>query len=72
MVVSLKTKENVIEASAPRELFASPVVWNGYNSYEVAPDGRRFLVRVLPEPQVPQPLTLLNNWPVLLKHAPPV
>jgi len=70
MAVNLKTAGDSLEASTPRELFALPVFENGYNPYDVAPDGQRFLVLALPEGQVSQPLTLLSNWPALLKQAP--
>jgi len=69
MGVSLKTVGDVIGASAPRELFAPPIFFNGFSAYVVAPDGR-FLIRTVPEGQASQPLTLLSNWPALLKQAP--
>jgi eukaryotic-like serine/threonine-protein kinase len=71
MGASLKAAGHAIEASAPRELFAPPILGNvnGYDAYIVAPDGR-FLIRSVPEGQASQPLTLLSNWPALLKQAP--
>jgi hypothetical protein len=36
-------------------------------SYDVSPDGKRFLVNKLPDPAVPVPITLVVNWPALLK-----
>ena len=66
MAVSLKTVGNAAETSTPRELFALPTFEDGFNPYDVAPDGQRFLVRTLPEGQASQPLTLLRNWPALL------
>ena len=59
--VSVKLGDESIEVSAPRELFALP---SGTNDFSVAPDGRRFLVRV-PESTGP-PLTVILNWPALL------
>ena len=70
MAVTLKTGGDSIEASVPRELFALPTFNNSFAPYDVAPDGQRFLVRALPEGQVSEPLTLLSNWPALLKQAP--
>jgi hypothetical protein len=32
-------------------------------------DGRRFLVRATPEHGAPQPLTVIVNWPALLKEG---
>jgi eukaryotic-like serine/threonine-protein kinase len=66
MAVSLKIGGDSVDTSAPRELFALPVFENGYDLYEVARDGQRFLVLALPEGQAPQPLTLISNWPALL------
>jgi hypothetical protein len=40
---------------------------NGWNTYDSAPDGQRFLVRAAPQQQVAQPLTVIVNWPALLK-----
>ena len=35
--------------------------------YDVAPDGRRFLVRVIREQGVEAPLVLVTKWQALLK-----
>jgi len=69
MQVSLKRVTDSIEPSAPRELFALPIANDGYCPYEVAPDGQRFLVRATPEKQGSQPLTLIVNWPALMKKG---
>jgi len=69
MSVALKTGADSVEPSAPRELFLLPAVDLGTISpYEVAPDGQRFLVRATPD-QAPQPLTVIVNWPALLKKG---
>lgn len=67
MQVSLKRGPHSIEPSAPRELFVLPTANDGYCPYEIAPDGRRFLVRATPEKQAGHPLTLIVNWPALMK-----
>jgi len=69
MQVSLKRGSDSIEPSAPQELFALPIANDGYCPYEIAPDGQRFLVRALPERQAGQPLTLIVNWPALMKKG---
>lgn len=69
MQVSLKRGPDSIEPSAPRELFALPIPNDGISPYEVSPDGHRFLVRATPEKQVSQPLTLIVNWPALMKKG---
>jgi Tol biopolymer transport system component len=71
MEASLKRDPDSIEPSPPRELFALPIVNDGYRPYEVAPDGQKFLVRATPEKQVTQPLTLIVNWPALLRKGSP-
>jgi hypothetical protein len=43
--------------------FSAPIV----RSYDVAPDGKRFLVRVIREPGADAPLVLVTNWQALLK-----
>jgi hypothetical protein len=43
--------------------FSAPIV----RSYDVAPDGKRFLVRVIREQGVEAPLVLVTNWQALLK-----
>jgi eukaryotic-like serine/threonine-protein kinase len=68
IAVSLKAGADSIEPSAPRELFPLPSVDLGINPYEAAPDGQRFLVFGTPE-QAPQPLTVIVNWPALLKNG---
>ena len=70
-VVSLKTSGGAVEASAPRELFTLPIINNGSCPYDVAPDGKRFLVTAAPAGEISQPLTLVSNWSALLKQAPP-
>jgi eukaryotic-like serine/threonine-protein kinase len=67
MAVSLKLGADSVEPSTPRELFPLPIVDNGFSPYETAPDGQRFLVRAVPQQQASQPLTVIVNWPALLK-----
>jgi serine/threonine protein kinase/Tol biopolymer transport system component len=71
MAVSLKLGADTIECSVPRELFRLPLSGLGRGGgiggspYEAARDGRRFLTLTTSE-AVPQPLTLIVNWPALL------
>jgi hypothetical protein len=65
LAASLKPGADSIEPSAPRELFALPVMETGWSPYEVAPGGQRFLVRSTPR-QAGAPLTVIVNWPSLL------
>jgi hypothetical protein len=69
MAVSLKLGTGSVEPSAPRELFTLPAVDTGFTPYEAAPDGQRFLVRATPQQQAAEPLTVIVNWPALLKKG---
>jgi len=69
MAASLKLGADSIEPSTPRELFPLPIVDNGFSPYDTAPDGQRFLVRAVPQQQASQPLTVIVNWPALLKKG---
>ena len=69
MQVSLKGGPDSIEPFPPIELFTLPIADNNLSPYEVAPDGQRFLVRATREKQAGQPLTLIANWPALLKNG---
>jgi serine/threonine protein kinase len=64
MAVTLKVGADSLEPSAPRELFLLPILGEDVNPYDVAPDGQRFLI---PGTQHQQPLTVIVNWPALLK-----
>jgi eukaryotic-like serine/threonine-protein kinase len=68
MDATLKPGVDSVGASAPRELFALPAVDLGQFPYEVGPNGKRFLVLATPRNSV-QPLTVIVNWPALLKKA---
>ena len=65
MSVDVKLGANSVETSAPRELFELPIEDNYLPPYEAASDGQRFLVRA--RVQESKPLTLIVNWPALLK-----
>jgi eukaryotic-like serine/threonine-protein kinase len=60
--VTLNPAADSVNPSAPRELFALPPQSN----FEVAPDGKRFLV-AKPDPTA-HPLTVIINWPALMKE----
>jgi Tol biopolymer transport system component len=70
MAVDLKLAPDSVEPSAPRELFVLPIIDNLLTPYDAAPDGKRFLVRAQPHPGS-QPLTVILNWPALLKNGAP-
>jgi len=68
MAVSLKFGADAVEPSAPRELFRLPVLGLSFFSpYEASRDDQRFLV--LTSPDAPQSLTVIVNWPALMKKS---
>jgi dipeptidyl aminopeptidase/acylaminoacyl peptidase/predicted Ser/Thr protein kinase len=69
IAVSLKFRADSVEPSAWRELFVLPPSQSGAGTppYDIAPDGKRFLVRV--EVQNDPGLTLVTNWPALIKKG---
>jgi dipeptidyl aminopeptidase/acylaminoacyl peptidase len=71
MVVDLTLTANPVVPSAPRALFPLPAVDIGASPYDTALDGQRFLVRAVPEHAASQPLTVIVNWPALLKKETP-
>jgi hypothetical protein len=72
IAVNLKVGRDSVEPSAPHELFQLPV-FNGsaVSPYEATPDGQRFLLLTSPEPES-RALTLIVNWPALLRKTAPV
>jgi Tol biopolymer transport system component len=66
MAVDLKITADAVTASTPRALFTLPIIENGWSPYDTI-DGQRFLVRAVPQ-QAP-PLTVIVNWPALLKKG---
>jgi hypothetical protein len=67
MVVDLKITADAVRASSPRALFTLPIIDNGWRPYDTI-DGQRFLVRAVPQ-QASPPLTVIVNWPALLKKG---
>jgi eukaryotic-like serine/threonine-protein kinase len=68
MVASLTMGADSVEPSVPRELFPLPAADIGWSPYDATADGQRFLVRATPA-QAGQPLTVIVNWPALLKKG---
>ena len=67
MAVSLEIRGDSVRPSAPRALFTMPISENGWSPYDTTSDGQKFLVRAVP-PQASQALTVIVNWPALLKR----
>jgi Tol biopolymer transport system component/tRNA A-37 threonylcarbamoyl transferase component Bud32 len=67
MAVDVTITSDAVRPSTPRPLFTLPIIDNGYSPYDTI-DGQRFLVRAVPQ-QASPPLTLVVNWPALLKRG---
>jgi Tol biopolymer transport system component/predicted Ser/Thr protein kinase len=67
MAADLTITADKVRPSAPRALFTLPIIDNGWSPYDII-DGQRFLVRALPQ-QASPPLTVIVNWPALLKKG---
>jgi hypothetical protein len=68
MTVDLTITADRMRPSTPHELFTLPIIDNGWSPYDTI-DGQRFLVRAVSQ-QAPPPLTVIVNWPALLKKGP--
>jgi len=66
MTVSVKQTSDSFETLPPQELFAIAAPGNYLGPYEVSRDGQRFLV-LSAEEETSQSLTVIVNWPALLK-----
>ena len=64
---ALKITADSVQPSLPRELFQLPALDPESIPYDVAPDGKRFLVPAAAERIAAQPLKVIVNWPALLK-----
>ena len=67
MAVDLTITADKVQPLAERALFTLPIIDNGWSPYDTI-DGKSFLVRALPQ-QASPPLTLIVNWPALLKKG---
>jgi hypothetical protein len=67
MAVGLTVTGDAVKPSTPHALFTLPIIDNGWSPYDTL-DGQRFLVRAVPQ-QASPPLTVLVNWPALLKKG---
>lgn len=65
--MSVPTRLEAASFSEPRAIFRSRPFRAALNShFDMSPDGQRFIVEL--EPERPQPLVLIENWPALLSR----
>ena len=67
MVAAVESTGSAFRVNTVRPLFTMRAQLNQGSMYDVAPDGQRFLINTVVE-QAVQPITLVVNWPALLKH----
>jgi len=72
MAAAVNGQNSAFEVGAVRSLFdtrvpQTPSTINPRSAYDVSPDGQRFLVNTLAEEDAAAPITLVVNWPALLK-----
>ena len=69
MAVDVNTTSATFQAGNPKELFQARLVPTSYwrNIYVPSPDGQRFLMITPAGASKPEPITVIVNWPVLLK-----
>jgi len=70
MAVPVREENNTLDIGSPEPLFQINPPDSQYAGwiYDVTPDGKRFIVATrLPEPPSAEPITLVVNWPELLK-----
>ena len=69
MAVAVNGQGSAFERGAVRSLFdtRAPLTINPRSAYDVSPDGQRFLVNTLVDEDAAAPITLVVNWPALLK-----
>jgi len=69
MSVAVDTNAAAFQAGIPKELFETQLIplWYWRNVYAASPDGQRFLMVVPAAEAKPQPITVVLNWPALVK-----
>jgi len=65
MAAELKESNGSLQVASRRNLFPIKFAFN--DSYDVFPDGNRFLLNLDVTPGTPTPLSLVVNWPAELK-----
>jgi eukaryotic-like serine/threonine-protein kinase len=68
MSVDVKTSAGEFQAGIPKPLFQAQLITGGWrNRYVISPDGQRFLMIVPASEAARTPITVVVNWPALLK-----
>ena len=67
IAVNVEEKGGELSLGAPRILFPLSSPYASFLSFDVTPDGRRFLISTVNFPTASIPLTLVTNWKAELK-----
>lgn len=67
MAVNVEEKGGEISLGAPRTLFPLSSPYATFISFEVTPNGKRFLILTVNFPTASIPITLVTNWEAELK-----
>jgi eukaryotic-like serine/threonine-protein kinase len=67
IAVNVEEKGGELSLGAPRTLFPLSFPHGFFLSFDVTPDGRRFLISTVNFPTASIPLTLVTNWNAELK-----
>jgi hypothetical protein len=69
VAVEVKAGPAGFEAGTPKPLFRAPFLFQGgFRAFDPAPDGQRFVVNVLAREDDDVPITLVENWPELIRE----
>jgi serine/threonine protein kinase len=71
MAVRVNTSSSAFQAGTPKLLFQAHIMPTSYwrSNYVVSPDGKRFLMLVPASKSAPSSITVVVNWPALLKNS---
>jgi hypothetical protein len=67
IAVNVEEKGGELSLGVPRTLFPLSSPYASFLSFDVTPDGRRFLISTVNFPTASIPLTLVTNWNAELK-----
>jgi len=62
VAVVIEEKRGELSLGAPRKLFPLSSPYASFLSFDVTPDGKRFLISTVNFPTTGIPLTLVTNW----------
>jgi hypothetical protein len=70
MSVAVNSGSAAFQVGIPKELFRTQLIplWLWRNVYVPSPDGQRFLMVVPASQPTPSLITVVVNWPALLKR----